>query len=100
MSALALKLAPGAAPSLPPIWADRWERLLDRSHRPVEARRTLLPDLAAVQVSTGFFRDRPQPAVSADGGVYLWLDGEVSDRAGAGGCLGGGDSAAGETTAA
>src|SRR5207302_1666522 len=77
MSALALKLAPGVSLDRLPQWADEWERLLDRSARAAEVRKTVLPELAAVSVSTGFFRDRPQPSISDDGSVYVWLDGEI-----------------------
>lgn len=83
MPRLALLIDPGADPAALRRAADAWERLLDRAQRPTERCRTVLPGLAAVNLLTGFFPNRPQPAVSADGTLYLWLDGEVWDRAAA-----------------
>src|SRR4051812_16429716 len=81
MPRLALRIDPLAAPERLDRLIGTWERLLDRSTRPVEASRTLLPGFAAIQLLLGFFNSGPQPAVSDDAGVYLWLDGEIWDRA-------------------
>ena len=83
MPRLALRFDPAALPERLDRLAATWERLLNRSKRPVETSRTVLPGFAAVQVLLRFFDNRPQPAVSDDAALYLWLDGEIWDRASA-----------------
>jgi asparagine synthase (glutamine-hydrolysing) len=80
MPRLALKIDPRAEIHDLHRLADRWELLLDRSARPLETARTVLPGLAAVNLLLGYFRNRAQPAVSADGTILVWLDGEIWDR--------------------
>jgi asparagine synthetase B (glutamine-hydrolysing) len=77
---LALRVDPSACPEALAALADRWERLLDPSARPVSVARTVEPGLAAVNGLLPFFENRPQPAVSEDGALSLWLDGELWDR--------------------
>ena len=83
MPRLALRVDPLAAPESLSRLCDQWEELLDRSHRRVEKSRTVLPGSAAVNLLLGFFPTGVQPAVSEDGQTYLWLDGELWDRAAA-----------------
>ena len=83
MPRLALKIDPRADVQDLHRLADRWELLLDRSARPLEPARTIIPGFAAVNLLLGFFPNRPQPAVSEDGTIMVWLDGEIWDRASA-----------------
>ncbi|MGV3723429.1 MAG: hypothetical protein ACO1SX_21240, partial [Actinomycetota bacterium] len=83
MPRLALKIDPGAEVQDLHRQGDRWETLLDRSARPLETARTILPGLVAVNLLLGFSRNRPQPQVDPASGVHLWLDGEIWDRASA-----------------
>jgi asparagine synthetase B (glutamine-hydrolysing) len=83
MPRFALTIDPNASPAELRDLAGTWRTLLDRSKRPTETAETVLPGLAAVNLLTGFFNNRSQPAISGDGTVYLWLDGEIWDRRGA-----------------
>lgn len=85
MPRLALRIEPGAAPPELHRLAGAWEQLLDRSERPVTPVRSVLPDLVAVNLLTGIFRNGAQPAVSPEGNVFLWMDGELWDRSAAAG---------------
>jgi asparagine synthase (glutamine-hydrolysing) len=80
MPRLALHLDPDLPEERLRSLTAEWRALLDRSHRPTETYETLLPGFAAVNLLLPFFKNRPQPAVTPDGQVYLWLDGELWDR--------------------
>jgi asparagine synthase (glutamine-hydrolysing) len=80
---LALRFDPEARPEELRRLADGWGRLLGQSARPVEVSRTVLPGFAVVNGLLGFLPNRRQPALSEDGALYLWLDGEIWDRLGA-----------------
>jgi asparagine synthase (glutamine-hydrolysing) len=88
MPRLALRIDSGAEPEALSRLVDRWQTLRPRSHRPVEEARTILPGFAALNRTLGFFANSGQPAVSEDGETYLWLDGELWDRAAAREALG------------